>query len=170
MFDDAQLVDADDLVASLLRQFLAPPPLYSVTTWSERHRILSGKDSAEPGPYRVARTPYACEPMDCLGQQSQVTDVVLMWGAQTSKTTIGSNWLGYLIDTNPGPIMIVQPTIDMAKRYSRQRHLLPLARIPTPRRPPAATRRPGAAMRWPRPRSESSRSPSCAVTWCAAPP
>jgi phage terminase large subunit GpA-like protein len=121
VFDDAQLVDADDLVASLLRQFLAPPPLYSVTTWSERHRILSGKDSAEPGPYRVARTPYACEPMDCLGQQSQVTDVVLMWGAQTSKTTIGSNWLGYLIDTNPGPIMIVQPTIDMAKRYSRQR-------------------------------------------------
>ena len=34
---------------------------------------------------------------------------------------VGSNWLGYLVDTNPGPIMIVQPTIDMAKRYSRQR-------------------------------------------------
>jgi len=25
------------------------------------------------------------------------------------------------VDTNPGPVMIVQPTIDMAKRYSRQR-------------------------------------------------
>jgi phage terminase large subunit GpA-like protein len=44
-----------------------------------------------------------------------------MWGAQTGKTRVGSNWLGYLVDTNPGPIMIVQPTIDMAKRYSRQR-------------------------------------------------
>jgi phage terminase large subunit GpA-like protein len=117
----AHLVDADRLVADVLREFLAPPPAFSVTEWAERYRVLSGKDSSEPGRYRVARTPYAREPMDCLGQSSGVHEVVLMWGAQTSKTTIGSNWLGYLIDANPGPIMIVQPTIDMAKRYSRQR-------------------------------------------------
>ncbi len=98
-----------------------PPPRISVTEWAERHRILSGKDSAEPGPYRVSRTPYAREPMDCLSAHSPVEEVVLMWGAQTSKTTIGSNWIGYLADVNPGPVMIVQPTIDMAKRYSRQR-------------------------------------------------
>jgi phage terminase large subunit GpA-like protein len=115
------LVDADSLVAESQREFLAPPLLLTVTEWAERHRILSGKDSSEPGPYRAARTPYAREPMDCLSQTSPVEEVILQWGAQTSKTTIGSNWLGYLVDTNPGPIMIVQPTIDMAKRYSRQR-------------------------------------------------
>ena len=60
------LVNADDLVADILRQYLAPPPILTVTEWAERHRILSGKDSSEPGPYRVARTPYAREPMDCL--------------------------------------------------------------------------------------------------------
>jgi phage terminase large subunit GpA-like protein len=114
-------VDAADLVRQVLREFLAPPPLSTVTEWAERCRILSSKDSSEPGPYRVERTPYAREPMDCLSQTSQVEEVILMWGAQTSKTTIGSNWLGYLVDTNPGPVMIVQPTIDMAKRYSRQR-------------------------------------------------
>mgnify|MGYP000281689803 CR=1 FL=1 len=38
---------------------------------------------------------------------SPVEEVVLMWGAQTSKTTVGSNWLGYLADINPGPVMIV---------------------------------------------------------------
>lgn len=119
--DDFDLVDADALVAGVWREFLAPPPLTTVTEWAERCRVLSGKDSSEPGPYRVARTPYAREPMDCLSQTSPVEEVVLMWGAQTSKTTIGSNWLGYLVDTNPGPVMIVQPTIDMAKRYSRQR-------------------------------------------------
>ena len=102
-------------------QYAWPAPRISVTEWAEQHRILSGKDSAEPGPYRAARTPYAREPMDCLSQHSPVEEVVLMWGAQTSKTTIGSNWLGYLADTNAGPVMIVQPTIDMAKRYSRQR-------------------------------------------------
>ena len=114
--DDLEVVH--DLIR---REYLAPPSRLSVTEWSERHRILSAKDSAEPGPYRVSRTPYAREPMDCLSQHSPVEEVILMWGAQTSKTTVGSNWLGYLVDTNPGPIMIVQPTIDMAKRYSRQR-------------------------------------------------
>ena len=115
------LADADALVASVLREFAAPPPRMSVSEWAERSIILSAKDSAEPGPYRVARTPYAREPMDCLSQHSAVEEVILMWGAQTGKTRVGSNWLGYLVDTNPGPVMIVQPTIDMAKRYSRQR-------------------------------------------------
>jgi len=118
---DFDLLDASDLVRGVLAEFLAPPPLTTVTEWAERNRVLSAKDSSEPGPYRAARTPYAREPMDCLSQTSAVEEVVLMWGAQTSKTTIGSNWLGYLVDTNPGPVMIVQPTIDMAKRYSRQR-------------------------------------------------
>lgn len=132
--DIAGLADADTLVRSIVREYLAPPPLLTVTQWAERNRILSPKDSAEPGPYRAERTPYAREPMDCLGQNSQVEDVVLMWGAQTSKTTVGSNWLGYLVDTNPGPVMIVQPTIDMAKRYSRQRLAPMIEESPTLRR------------------------------------
>lgn len=116
-----QLVDAEQLIDAIWREYLRPAPILTVTEWAERHRILSGKDSAEPGPYRVSRTPYAREPQDALSAHSAVEEVVLQWGAQTSKTTIGSNWLGYLADTNPGPVMIVQPTIDMAKRYSRQR-------------------------------------------------
>jgi phage terminase large subunit GpA-like protein len=119
------LVDADTLLGDVWREFLAPPPRLTVTQWAEQHRILSSKDSSEPGPYRVMRTPYAREPMDCLSATSPVEEVVLQWGAQTSKTTIGSNWIGYLADINPGPVMIVQPTIDMAKRYSRQR-LMPM--------------------------------------------
>jgi len=115
------LVDAQLRVDEVLREFAAMPARIGVAQWSERSIILSAKDSAEPGPYRSARTPYASEPMDALSQHSAVEEVVLMWGAQTGKTRIGSNWLGYLVDTNPGPVMIVQPTIDMAKRYSRQR-------------------------------------------------
>jgi phage terminase large subunit GpA-like protein len=123
--DFVALCDAEALLAEVWREYLAPPPRLTVTEWAERHRILSGKDSAEPGPYRVDRTPYAREPMDCLSAASPVEEVVLMWGAQTSKTTIGSNWIGYLVHINPGPVMIVQPTLDLAKRYSRQR-LMPM--------------------------------------------
>jgi phage terminase large subunit GpA-like protein len=122
---DLDLIDAEALLADLWAEFLAPPPNLTVSQWAERHRVLSSKDSSEPGPYRVERTPYAREPMDCLSVSSTVEEVVLMWGAQTSKTTVMSNWIGYLADVHPGPAMIVQPTIDLAKRYSRQR-LVPM--------------------------------------------
>ena len=119
--DTLSVADGSALVDDVWREFLRPAPRMTVTEWAESYRVMSDKDSAEPGPYRVSRTPYAREPMDCLSMYSQVEEVVLMWGAQTGKTSIGSNWIGYLIDHNPGPVMIVQPTIDMAKRYSRQR-------------------------------------------------
>ncbi|MEJ2803836.1 phage terminase large subunit family protein [Comamonadaceae bacterium PP-2] len=109
------------LMAELLGEFFSPPPQMTVTEWAEQHRYLSAKDSSEPGQYRVERTPYALEPQDALSANSPIEEVILMWGAQTSKTTILNNWVGYTIDTQPGPMMIVQPTLDLAKRYSRQR-------------------------------------------------
>jgi phage terminase large subunit GpA-like protein len=117
----AELANWRTIARALRLDFLQPAPALDVTAWAEQHIVLSPKDSAEPGPYRADRTPYARRPMDDLSQYSPVEEVVLMWGAQTGKTRIGSNWLGYLVDTNPGPVMIVQPTIDLAKRYSRQR-------------------------------------------------
>lgn len=109
------------LVAELLREFMAPPPRLTVTEWAEKNRRLAGTESAEPGPYRVNRTPYAREPQDCMSARSTVEEVVLMWAAQTSKTTVMLNCLGSAMDMNPGPIMIVWPTNTVAKRNSRQR-------------------------------------------------
>lgn len=116
-----ELARAEALIAGLFAEYMAPPARLTVTEWAEKNRILSAKDSSEPGPYRVARTPYAREPQDALSAMSTVQEVILMWGAQTSKTTIANNWIGYQIDTQPGPLMIVQPTLNLAKRYSRQR-------------------------------------------------
>lgn len=119
--DFALQTDADALIGEVWREYLAPPRKLTVTEWAEANRVLSSKDSAEPGPYRVHRTPYAREPQDCLSAHSSVQEVVLIWGAQTSKTTIMLNWVGYTADVNPGPMMVTQPTIDMGKRFSRQR-------------------------------------------------
>jgi phage terminase large subunit GpA-like protein len=59
--------------------------------------------------------------MDCLSSSSTVQRVVMMFAAQTGKTEAGSNWLGYVIDHAPGPMLCVQPTVEMAKRLSKQR-------------------------------------------------
>lgn len=110
-----------EMVQAHFQQFLAPPPRMTVTEWAEAHRHLSAKDSAEPGLYRVSRTPYCLAPQDDLSPYSDVEEVVLMWGAQVGKTTVGTNWIGATVDMQPGPLMLVQPTLDMAKRFSRQR-------------------------------------------------
>ena len=100
---------------------LRPEQPLTVSEWADRHRRLSSKASAEPGPWRTGRTPYLREPMDCLSSTSNVQRVVMMFAAQTGKTESGSNWLGYVIDHAPGPMLLVQPTVEMAKRLSKQR-------------------------------------------------
>ena len=100
---------------------LRPDPPMTVSEWADAYRVLSSKASAEPGPWRTDRTPYLREPMDCLSSRSPVQRVVMMFAAQTGKTESGSNWLGYVIHHAPGPMLLVQPTVEMAKRLSKQR-------------------------------------------------
>jgi len=100
---------------------LRPEQPLTVSEWADRYRRLSSKASAEPGPWRTDRTPYLREPMDCLSSESTVQRVVMMFAAQTGKTEAGSNWLGYVIDHAPGPMLCVRPTVEMAKRLSKQR-------------------------------------------------
>jgi len=100
---------------------LRPEQPLTVSEWADKHRRLSSKASAEPGPWRTSRTPYLREPMDCLSSTSAVQRVVMMFAAQTGKTEAGANWLGYVIDHAPGPMLLVQPTVEMAKRLSKQR-------------------------------------------------
>ena len=100
---------------------LRPEEPLTVSEWADKYRKLSSKASAEPGPWRTSRTPYLREPMDCLSSENPVQRVVMMFAAQTGKTEAGSNWLGYVIDHAPGPMLCVQPTVEMAKRLSKQR-------------------------------------------------
>lgn len=100
---------------------LAPDPVLTVTEWSERHRMLSTRASAEPGPYRVGRTPYMRAIMDALSPSHPASRVVFMKSAQVGATEVGNNWIGFCVHRVPAPILAVQPTVDMAKRLSQQR-------------------------------------------------
>ena len=93
----------------------------TVSQWSDSHRMLSGRASSEPGPWRTDRTPYLRGIMDALSISDPVQRVVFMKGAQLGATEAGSNWMGYIIDHAPGPLLAVQPTVEMCKRLSKQR-------------------------------------------------
>ena len=100
---------------------LKPDPMLLVSEWADQFRVLSPKSAAEPGRWRTQRTPYLQEIMDCLSVSSPVQRVVFMKGAQVGGTEAGNNWIGYVIHMAPGPMMAVSPTVEMAKRNSRQR-------------------------------------------------
>lgn len=109
------------LYEALRAEFMRPPALMTVSQWADEFRMLSGKASSEPGRWRTDRTPYLRQIMDDLSARSSVQEVVVMFAAQLGKSETGNNWLGYIIDNEPGPVMCVQPTTDMAKRFSTQR-------------------------------------------------
>ncbi|HEY6110563.1 MAG TPA: phage terminase large subunit family protein [Gemmatimonadales bacterium] len=96
-------------------------PELGVAEWSDRHRMLSSKASAEPGQWRTSRTPYLREIMDELSTLSPVKRVVFMKGAQVGATECGNNWIGYVIHHAPAPFLMVTPTVELAKRASKQR-------------------------------------------------
>jgi phage terminase large subunit GpA-like protein len=98
-----------------------PDPRQTISEWADSNRYLSQSTSSEPGRYRSARTPYWIEPMNHLSPQSPVTEVVVKKGAQIGFSECGNNWIGAIIDLFPGPTLVVQPTGDTAKRYSKLR-------------------------------------------------
>jgi phage terminase large subunit GpA-like protein len=113
--------DGAELILSAWADGMRPDPRLTVSEWADQHRVLSSRASAEPGRYRTNRTPYLREIMDCLSPSHPCRRVVFMKGAQVGATEAGNNFLGFIIHHAPGPVLAVQPTVEMAKRNSRQR-------------------------------------------------
>lgn len=98
-----------------------PKPPQTVSQWSDQFRILSGKASGEAGKWRTDRTPYLREILDSLSVRSPVQRIVMMFAAQLGKTEVGLNWIGYVMDQAPGPMLTVVPTLEVRKRWVKQR-------------------------------------------------
>ncbi len=113
--------DGADEVEKTWFRAIKPNSYFSVSEWADKYRMLSSKSAAEPGRWRTSRTPYLKEIMDCLSPHSTIQKVVFMKGAQIGGTECGNNWIGYIMHQAPGPMLAVSPTVEMAKRNSRQR-------------------------------------------------
>lgn len=109
-----------DLIIGFL-DGLRPEQRLTVSEWSDKYRMLSSTASSEPGQWRTSRTPYLKELLDKLSATDPTQEVVIMKGAQLGLTEAGFNWVGYIIDASPGPMLLVQPTLDTLKRASKMR-------------------------------------------------
>lgn len=98
----------------------------TVSEWADAERIISPEAAAEPGDWDTNRAPYQRGIMDAFNDPT-IHTIVVMASAQVGKTEILNNIAGYVIDKDPSPMMMVQPTIDMAKAWSKDR-LAPMVR------------------------------------------
>ena len=113
------------LIRNALRAF-APPPDLKVSDWADQERKLSPEASAEPGQWITSRAEYQRGIMDAFSETG-VEMVVVMSSAQVGKTEILNNVIGFHVAQDPSPMLVVQPTLDMAQTWSKDR-LAPMLR------------------------------------------
>lgn len=101
-------------------QALKPPPKLTVSQWADRYRQLSSESSAEAGKWSTSRAEYQRGMMDAVSDPG-IETVVLMTAAQIGKTELVNNVVGFHIHQDPAPMLVVQPTLEMAQTWSKDR-------------------------------------------------
>ena len=109
----------NEIIAAALATF-APPPALTVSDWADRFRYLSPESSAEPGKWSTDRAPYQRGIMDSVADP-EVNQVVIMSSAQVGKTAMIENVVAFYICQDPSAILLLQPTLEMAGAFSKDR-------------------------------------------------
>jgi phage terminase large subunit GpA-like protein len=114
------MCDPEAVIRGIQRRILPPPPVLTLSEWADRERILGPEESSEPGRWKTARVPYLKGPLDAVSDPS-VRTVVMMCSARVGKTELINNAVGYFVDQDPSPMLIVHPTIGDAKSWSKEK-------------------------------------------------
>ena len=99
---------------------LIPPENITVSEWAEKYRQLDAKTTARPGPWRNTSTPYLKGLMDEFNNY-ETEEIVFVKPTQVGGTEAILNMIGFVIDEDPSPAMVVYPTDELAKSISKNR-------------------------------------------------
>ncbi len=112
--------------------YLRPPEDISVSEWADKYRVLDSKSSALPGPWRNEKTPYLVGVMDefC---NFDTEEIVFVKPTQVGGTECLQNMLGWVIQQDPSPTMVVYPSDTLAESISENR-IQPMLRASPPLR------------------------------------
>lgn len=129
-----------DIERELRAAIFRTPPKLSVSGWSDAFRVIPPGTSANPGRWRTSAAPYQRGIMDALSDP-RVQWVVWMKPSQVGATEILTNVSGYFMDQDPSPILVLQPTIELARAWSTDRLDAMLKATPKLRRLRSESRR-----------------------------
>ena len=103
-----------------------PPPDLSISEWADQYRVLSSEASSEYGAWNTSRAEYQRGIMDAISDDN-IEEITIMSCAQVGKTEMILNLIGYHVAQDPAPMLVVQPTLEMAQTFSKDR-LAPMVR------------------------------------------
>ena len=96
------------------------PDNITVSEWAQANRMLPSHVTAEPGPWRNERTPYLAGIMDAI-HEAGCEEVIVLKAAQVGFSEGLRNTIGYWIDHEPGPCLIVMPDQKSAEELIDER-------------------------------------------------
>jgi len=111
---------ARSVIFRALALAIRPPQRMSPSEWAAERRYVSAESGSRyTGKWRHDRAPHLVEIMDALGPNDPAEDVVFVKSAQVGGSEVGINLFGYVVEQDPGPIMMVLPSHDEATKYVR---------------------------------------------------
>lgn len=97
-----------------------PPPELTVSEWADRERMLPETSAARGGRWRTSTAPYLAGIMDAVHEPG-VRKIALCKCHQSGGSEGINNILGYYIEHQPAPMLLVHPTAMAAEAYSKER-------------------------------------------------
>jgi len=102
------------------RRHCRPLPRLSMSQWAEKYRVLSPEATANHGPWQNSMVPYLPEIMDAVSDRT-TQEIVVVSPSQAAKTELILNAIGYFTHQEPSPMLCVQPTVETAESFSKDR-------------------------------------------------
>jgi phage terminase large subunit GpA-like protein len=109
-------VDVDAVVDRAMAAW-RPPPRLSLSAWADRFFVLSAETAAEPGRWHTL--PYQKELLDAI-TDPRIPIIVVQKSARVGFTLCISSAIAYFIAQDPSSMLVVQPTVDDAKGFSKE--------------------------------------------------
>lgn len=97
-----------------------PRSILTGSEWADEYRAVAPGTTPEPGPWRTDRVPYLREPLD-VATDSETEFIVMMSSSQVGKSELLLNVMGYYVDQEPAPQLMLQPTVEAAESFSKER-------------------------------------------------
>jgi phage terminase large subunit GpA-like protein len=101
-----------------------PAERLSPSTWAEKHWVMSRAQSARPGRWSNAQSPYLTGLMDLCARRD-IEEITIVNAAQIGVREAIRNVIGYYAHQEPDPILLVLPDEQTGRKIVAQR-IVPL--------------------------------------------
>ena len=111
---------AKETLRQALIATLSPIDRRTVVEWCEDELVLGERQTQNPGQFTTKLTPYMRGPLEAFGDMA-TSDIVMVWGTQTAKTTTIQAGVCWRIHNRPSPTVWVMPNENLARSFSETR-------------------------------------------------